>query len=176
MGGRVNSGWLQVSATRRVCWVLAMPRRLSQATPEAANQGGCEPGIWTYFRGTRSQWTRVRYRWLRAPATNTINELGPFRGFFQVARHSQQSRWQCQTNLDGAAKGSGLRRSSCKLTLLGALPIGSTQGRETKKRGRRKPTPLIRISWPEIAESSGQLVLFTFGAVSRAGMRNTCPG
>jgi hypothetical protein len=28
-------------------------------------------------------------------------------------------RWHCQTNLGGAAKGAGLRRSGCKLTPLG---------------------------------------------------------
>jgi hypothetical protein len=63
---------------RHPCPVLALRRhspgamlgRLPRAVPEVANQGGCEPGIWTYFRGTRSQWTRVRYRWLRAQDLN----------------------------------------------------------------------------------------------------------
>jgi hypothetical protein len=31
--------------------------------------GGFESGIWTYFWASRSKWSRVRYRWLRVPAT-----------------------------------------------------------------------------------------------------------
>jgi len=32
--------------------------------------GGCRSGIWTYFRAFRWWGNRVRYRWLRVPATN----------------------------------------------------------------------------------------------------------
>ena len=38
--------------------------------------GGCKPLIWTYFRASRSQWSRVRYRWLRAAATTlSVSQL-----------------------------------------------------------------------------------------------------
>ena len=37
---------------------------------EAANQDGCGPRIWTYFRASRSYRNRVRYRWLRARDLN----------------------------------------------------------------------------------------------------------
>jgi hypothetical protein len=46
--------------------------RLSRRSLDAgaANQGGCESRIWTYFLASRSYRSRVRYRWLRVQDLN----------------------------------------------------------------------------------------------------------
>jgi hypothetical protein len=66
--------------------------------------GSCRPLIWTYLRASRSQWNRVRYRWLRAPATTladrsirrvrTASQLGDVRFLTDcVAKLSDGARW-----------------------------------------------------------------------------------